>query len=185
MDFPLRSGDVSIRPMRDDDADYTLMLRWLTDEKITEFYGGRDVQRTIDTVRELYRPRILGDVTVTPCIIEYQSMPVGYIQFYETKDHLKKDLDPLLSEPHVFGMDTFIGEHERWGKGIGSTALRMLSDHLLQSTGATAVIVDPNIDNDRAIRTYEKAGFEKIRRLPGYETHEDELKDWWLMIRKK
>ncbi len=181
----LHSGDISIRLMRDDDADYEQMLKWLSDEKIAEFYGGRDMKRSLESVKELYGPRIAGTVTVTPCFIEYQSQPIGYMQFYETKDHLKNDLDPMLNEPLVFGLDMFIGEHSHWGKGIGSTAVRLLADELFSSRSATAIIVDPTVDNERGIRTYEKAGFEKISRFPGYEKHEGKLKDWWLMVRRK
>ena len=181
----IRSGDIAIRPMRDEDGDYALLMKWLSDEKVAEFYGGRDTPRTLESVRELYRPRITDEVTVTPCIIEHASSPIGYIQFYETKSNLRQDIDPLLNEPHAFGIDMFIGEHSHWGKGIGSSAARLLTDHLFSSHGATTIIADPAVHNERGIRTYEKAGFEKVRVFPGYEPHEGKLHDWWLMVRRK
>ena len=37
----ITKGTIHIRPMRDDDL--PVMLKWLTDERVLEFYGGRDL----------------------------------------------------------------------------------------------------------------------------------------------
>jgi len=36
--------------------------------------------------------------------------------------------------------------------------------------------------NLRAIRAYEKAGFRKVKIIPGYEPHEGKIPNAWLMV---
>ena len=42
-------------------------------------------------------------------------------------------------------------------------------------------VIDPHVDNPRAIRAYEKAGFRKQRVLKEHEFHEGRWHDAWLM----
>jgi aminoglycoside 6'-N-acetyltransferase len=44
------------------------------------------------------------------------------------------------------------------GAGHGSAFLRLLAERLI-SEGASAVAIDPDVENRRARRAYEKAGF--------------------------
>ena len=53
--------------------------------------------------------------------------------------------------------------------------------HLFEAKGADWVILDPHVDNARAIRAYEKCGFRKIKLLPEHEWHEGKYVDCWLM----
>lgn len=52
---------------------------------------------------------------------------------------------------------------------------------LIAHRRAERVVIDPEAWNERAIRSYEKAGFVKVRHLPGHEMHEGVLRDAWLM----
>ena len=57
-------------------------------------------------------------------------------------------------------MDQFIGEPEMIGVGHGSALIRAHAERLF-AEGAPAVAADPSPDNPRAIRAYEKAGFQR------------------------
>lgn len=46
----LQCGDVSIRLL--EKADFPLMFKWLTDERILRYYGGRDLKYTLETLAE-------------------------------------------------------------------------------------------------------------------------------------
>ena len=59
------------------------------------------------------------------------------------------------------GIDQFIGEPDMVDRGHGSAFIRAFIERVL-ANGAPRVITDPDPDNDRAIRAYEKAGFEKV-----------------------
>ena len=60
------------------------------------------------------------------------------------------------------GIDLFIGELDMVNHGHGSAFIRTFIDRLLAS-GAPRVITDPDPENARAVRAYEKAGFVKDR----------------------
>ena len=47
--------------------------------------------------------------------------------------------------------------------------------------GAIRVITDPIVENLRAVRCYEKAGFRKVRVLPAHEALDGVKRDSWLM----
>lgn len=48
----IKNGNIRVRLMND--ADFPLMLKWLTDERVLEFYGGRDLAYTMETLRDHY-----------------------------------------------------------------------------------------------------------------------------------
>ena len=60
--------------------------------------------------------------------------------------------------PGSRGIDQFIGEPDMIGRGHGSAFVREHVDRLFAG-GVPAVGVDPDPENARAIRAYEKAGF--------------------------
>lgn len=67
--------------------------------------------------------------------------------------------------PHgTRGIDQFIGEPELVGHGHGSAFIRSFTTNLLKS-GTPRVVTDPDPENLRAVRAYEKAGFRKDRRV--------------------
>ena len=36
------------------EEDFPLMLKWLTDDRVLQFYGGRDKKYTLETLKEHY-----------------------------------------------------------------------------------------------------------------------------------
>jgi aminoglycoside 6'-N-acetyltransferase len=168
----IRDGDLTIRCMLDEAADYAVMAKWLSDPRVLEFYEGRDNAFTLERIMEKYSPRVLRFEGVTPCLLMLAGAPIGYIQYYP---------EPEAEAPGTFGIDQVIGEPDLWDQGIGTRAVSLLLTFLFQREGAAKVITDPRIDNLRAIRCYEKCGFRKVRILPGHELHEGSFRDSWLM----
>jgi aminoglycoside 6'-N-acetyltransferase len=60
------------------------------------------------------------------------------------------------------GIDQFIGELDMVDRGHGSAFICTFIDRLLAS-GTPRIVTDPDPANARAVRAYEKAGFEKVR----------------------
>ena len=85
-----------------------------------------------------------------------QGRPFAYIQDYAPGDWLMHHFGFL--PPGSRGMDQFIGEPEMIGRGHGSAFVREHVDALFAG-GVPAVGVDPDPENARAIRAYERAGF--------------------------
>lgn len=152
---------VSLRPLSQ--ADAPLLLKWLTDPAVLEWYEGRDNPFTQEKVQEHF----YCQDEVSRYAVLYEGSPVGYVQVYPFKDG--------------YAMDQFIGEPGCWGKHIGRTFIGMILAYLVENKSARAVYVDPRTVNERAIRCYEACGFKKVELLPKGELHEGEYQDCWLM----
>ncbi len=161
------------------EKDFPLMLKWLTDDRVLQFYGGRDKKYTLETLKEHYTEP--WEDEVIRVIIEYNGQPIGYGQIYKMYDELYDDYQYPRSNEIVYGMDQFIGEVDYWSKGIGTKYTRMIFDFLKEERNVDAVILDPHQDNLRAIRMYQKAGFRIIEDLPEHELHEGKKEDCYLM----
>jgi aminoglycoside 6'-N-acetyltransferase len=174
---------IMIRHMQDEMCDYQLMAKWLSDEKILEFYEGRDNPFDLEKIIESYKPMIRGDDPVVPCLFYYQNIPIGYLQYCALNDLSQTDgqLYHLEQTDFVYGIDLFIGETDYWNKGIGTKILSAFITYLFEQRQAHKIVIDPHVDNFRAIRCYEKCGFVKVKLLPAHELHEGKYSDCWLM----
>lgn len=83
---------------------------------------------------------------------------VGFAQCYEI-------LDPSV---RYAGIDIFIAESHS-GHGLGPEAIRRLVAHLVEDKGHHRVIIDPAVDNQRAISCYEACGFCRVGVMKSYE----------------
>jgi len=173
----VQEGPLAIREMKDSPADYSLLARWLSDPRVLEYYEGRDHPFTYDQVVQDFGPDGHPDEEVTPCILMHEDRPIGYLQFYPADPESYSFED----EGVVYGLDLFIGETDVWGQGLGTKLIQMLLRYLWEERGADWAILDPHVDNLRAIRVYEKCGFRKLKLLPRHEWHEGQYVDCWLM----
>jgi aminoglycoside 6'-N-acetyltransferase len=174
-------GEYTIRRMNGEQGDFACMAGWLSDPRVLEFYEGRDRPFSLEMVRSSFDPVELDEDGVIATILEYQGQPAGYLQFYPTDGEEYQ----FTGMGTVYGLDLFIGEPELWGRGIGTAFVRLLLEYLFAVKNADWVILDPHIDNPRAIRAYEKSGFHRIKLLPRHEWHEGSYVDSWLMGVKK
>lgn len=170
------ADDLLVRILGSDDVQD--LCRWLSDPAVLEFYEGRDRPLDPETARRCYLSK--QGSPVTGCIVEWQGRPIGFAQFYPLDAAEKTALGYIPAEP-VFGMDQFIGESACWNQGIGTRLVAAMVEYLRSVQGAGRVVVDPRLDNPRAIRCYEKSGFRKLRILPAHEMHEGRPRDCWLM----
>lgn len=154
------------------------MAKWLTDERVLTFYEGRDNPCSEQRVREVYLPQP-GDPLV-PCLVEHNGVTIGYLQFYP----VEVDVRPVYGygpDEKIWGIDQFIGEVAYWNRGIGTEMIRTILEYLFREQQAERVILDPVATNLRAIRAYEKCGFQPVKLLPQWELHEGVKRDNLLM----
>ena len=176
----VQSEDIAIRRMRDDTHDYLWMSGWLTDERVLEFYEGRDNPHNLAKVVEKFGPRARGQDSTVPCIMLHDGVPIGYIQYYPVAESERHEYQ-LETIDGVYGVDLFIGNPDLWNQGIGTRMLSMLVDYLFDELDALKVVIDPQVSNHRAVRSYEKCGFNRVKVLQNHELHEGEFRDCWLM----
>ncbi|WP_368901854.1 GNAT family N-acetyltransferase [Oceanobacillus oncorhynchi] len=158
--------------------DNYLLAKWLSDPAVLQFYDGRDNPFDLEKVNEKFYP--LQD-NVVRCIIAFDNIEIGYIQYYLLNVDTRKKYGYLNDNNVIYGIDQFIGETQYWDRGIGKLLIQSMVAYLMNTKHVNKVVMDPQAWNKRAIRCYEKSGFKKIKLLPCHELHEGEYRDCWLM----
>jgi aminoglycoside 6'-N-acetyltransferase len=101
----------------------------------------------------------LGHPDMAQFIVATGAQPFAYLQCYNIGAwHTGFGPQPKGTR----GLDQFIGEADMLDCGHGSAFIRAFAEQLL-ANGTPRVVIDPDPDNARAIRAYEKAGFSKDR----------------------
>jgi aminoglycoside 6'-N-acetyltransferase len=156
-------GDLVIRRFRDQPDDYERMVAWRNSPHVREWWDPDDPPLTLAGAIDELGLRTTSDDPTTSCIIELAREPVGFIQFYpwDTEEAYLATIG--VSVPGgSWGVDIFIGKSGLIGQGIGSRAVRVLSDHLFAAEAATAVALITEVGNARAQAAYARAGMRVV-----------------------
>lgn len=174
----VQNGSLKIRKL--EVKDNVLLEKWLSDPAVLEFYEGRDNPFDLEKVNEIFYSE---DDDEVKCMVEFDGVEIGYIQFYLIEDETKNEYG--YSDERIYGTDQFIGNVEYWNKGIGTLLVTTMVNYLIHEKKADRVVMDPQVRNTRAIRCYEKCGFKKVKILPKRELHEGKYQDCWLIEYKR
>ena len=93
----------------------------------------------------------------TGWIIEVGGKPSGWLEYHEE--------DYAWYPSVAFDIVLTSSLH---GRGYGRRALRLAIDHFV-AKGHHRFTLDPNVENERAIRAYEGLGFERVGVMRAYE----------------
>jgi aminoglycoside 6'-N-acetyltransferase len=136
------------RPMTTDEL--PLVQRWLRAPHVAEWWGEPDEQFGL----------VSGDLdepAMDQFIVSIANRPFGYLQCYRLTDWNTG----FGEHPDgTRGIDLFIAEHDMLNRGHGSELIRGFADGML-GAGTPRMVTDPDPQNLRAVRAYEKAGFRK------------------------
>ncbi len=138
------------RPMTADDL--PLVKHWLTMPHVVEWWGEPDEQFGL----------VSGDLThpaMDQYIVAADDREFGYLQCYRMTEW-NTGFGPQPEGTR--GIDQMIGEPDMIGRGHGTALIRSFIEGLL-TAGVPRVVTDPDPENARAIRCYEKAGFARDR----------------------
>ena len=131
-------------------ADLPLIQGWLTMPHVREWWGDPDEQYALVSGD-------LKDPAMDQYIVDVDGDPFGYLQCY----HLTAWNTGLGPQPlGTRGIDLFISKPDMIGLGHGSALLRHFVDDLLRKA-VPRIVTDPSPVNARALRAYEKAGFQR------------------------
>jgi aminoglycoside 6'-N-acetyltransferase len=134
-------------------GDLPLVRDWLARPHVAEWWHDADDFEFVSGD--------LGHHDVAQFIVTMDERPFGYLQCYRIGDwHAGFGPQPDGTR----GIDQFIAEPDRIGRGHGSALIRQFTDRLAAS-GTPRVVTDPCPMNPRAIRAYEKAGFRRDREV--------------------
>lgn len=133
-------------------ADLPLIRRWLETPHVSEWW--HDPAEQFELVSG-----DLGHPDMAQFIVATDAKPFAYLQCYNIGAwHTGFGPQPQ----GTCGLDQFIGEADMLDRGHGPAFIRTFAEGLL-ANGTPRVVIDPDPDNARAIRAYEKAGFSRDR----------------------
>jgi len=139
------------RPMSTEDL--PMVRRWLETPHVAQWWHDPDEQFALVS-EDLNHP------AMDQFVVTADDRPFAYLQCYDPTAWSDNGLGthPLGTR----GIDQFIGEPDMVDRGHGSALILSFVDGLLKA-GTPRVVTDPDPENVRAVRAYEKAGFQKAR----------------------
>jgi aminoglycoside 6'-N-acetyltransferase len=140
----------AFRPMGT--SDLPMIRRWLEMPEVVRWWGDPDEQYEL----------VSGDLAhpdMDQFIVALDGRPFAYIQCYALSTWNQGFGE---QPPAARGIDQFIGEDDMIGRGHGSGFIRQFVDDRLRD-GIPRIVTDPDPENVRAVRAYEKAGFARER----------------------
>jgi aminoglycoside 6'-N-acetyltransferase len=147
--LPLLVGErVTLRPGVPEDV--ATLLRIRREPSVLRWWRDASESDLADSLR--------GETEDHLLVIEVDKAVVGGIQYSEE------------SEPDYrhAGIDIFLSTGTQ-GSGIGAEAIRLLARFLIQARGHHRLVIDPAVDNERAIRCYRSVGFRPVGIMRQYE----------------
>jgi len=129
-----------------------MVRRWLEAPHVAQWWRDPDEQFALVS-EDLDHP------AMDQFVVTADDRPFAYLQCY---DPTAWSNNGLGTHPQgTRGIDQFIGESDMIDRGHGSALIRNFVDGLLNA-GTPRVVTDPDPENIRAVRAYEKAGFQKV-----------------------
>jgi len=145
-----------------------LIRNWLRKPHIAQWWDEQTDHPEGGLTRRDLKKFINGEKSVfTHWIASLASRPFAYLMTSDPNCPECSHLFPFLEKQgQTLTVDFFIGEEDLLGKGLSHLTLRKFAESLPQAI--TALILDPEASNEKAIHIYQKAGFVTVaeRRLP-------------------
>jgi len=146
---------VNLRLREVTEDDLVLIERWLHADHVRSTWGDPDAHL-----------RLLGTPPADGCwraIIEADGREVGLVLWqHPTRQEL--DVAGLTDIPQsAIDIDIIIGEADAVGRGVGSSAIRLVVDAAFSDPAVPFVMACARLDNLASQRAFAKAGFRKDR----------------------
>ncbi len=166
--------NISFRKLQKED--FPLILKWLMVAHVRKWWDP-DINWNLDKIEEKYQYYVEGfkllrlkDKTIKKpmhaYIIQLDDKDIGYIQYYDKHDFPPEQGYDVNEIPDkCAAIDWYIGEVEFTGKGIGPESLEVFIKNIIDKK-FKYLFVDPETDNEIAIKSYKKSGFEIIKTIP-------------------
>jgi RimJ/RimL family protein N-acetyltransferase len=148
-------------------SDLPLLHDWLGRPHVARWWGDAG---TLADVHEHYAPMTRpaagtrGYVALHSPAAGRPATLIGFLQCYGVMGSGEGWWEDE-TDPGARGIDQFLADESRLGRGLGTAMVRAFVDRLFEDPAVTQVQTDPSPDNLRAIRCYEKAGFKPQRVL--------------------
>ena len=149
----LKGKKVLLKPMREEDV--KLFYTWATESDATPFWYGDLYGTKIPTLEKFLK-------NWKPCYFSDEDPEKGRCFFIIVEDNPIGQLNynSINKETQSVEIDILIADSKNWGKGFGSDAIKTLIKYLFDSLSVEEVWVAAIKKNPRAVKAYQKSGFE-------------------------
>jgi RimJ/RimL family protein N-acetyltransferase len=150
------SGEFSLRPL-DHDRDLARVHAWMNDAEVARFWHKA---WPVDQVAAYLRDQQASSHSA-PYVGEFDGVPMSYWELYRADHDSLAQYYP--AREHDTGIHLLLGPTEWRGRGLAGPLLRLVSDCLLATDPqATRVVAEPDVENMRSVRAFERAGFRRV-----------------------
>lgn len=139
----------NVRLRRHRPENLSRVLRWYRDPELARLTRYQLRPMTREEVERFFQSRLLGSESVAYAIHEG---PTDRLIGLTTLSALDADNGSALF--HIT-----IGERDVWGRGLGTEATALMLEHAFERLGLHRIGLAVFAFNERAMRSYEKAGF--------------------------
>ena len=147
----------NFKPLQE--TDLNLLCAWFKKPHVLEWWPDC---LTDDEIKLKYKSRI-GSAVIVPFIAYLNEKPIGFIQYYHANkagdDWCKNEMEGTV------GIDQLIGVEDYLNQGYGTQMISEFIKMLFEIPTIKKIITDVDPNNHRAIKCYEKVGFQFVREV--------------------
>lgn len=149
--------EIAFRDLAQDDL--PALFGWLGRPHVKKWYAPEPT--SFAEVSARYGPRTEASSVVKAFIVRSGGEDIGYIQTYPIAE-FPEYAGTLGCEAGVAGVDLYIGDERKLGRGLGSEIIRRFVDEVVFArTEAPACVAGVPEGNAATLRAFEKAGFRR------------------------
>ena len=143
----LEGERVRLRPVEERDLRH--FVRWLADREVTRWLAHLDAAPTLEEEREWYEDKRADPDDVLWAIESLDGRLAGTVELRIAPRQRRAE------------MGIAIQDKSQWDLGYGTEAVRLVADYAFGELGLNRVELTVDEENARAIRCYEKCGFQR------------------------
>lgn len=141
------------------ETDLSLLFTWFQQPYISQLW-----KEPTDWAifREKYVRR-MSEQEFFPFLAYIDKKPIAYIKYHHVNDEDRAVFPDVTIPEGSMGIDLFIGDSDYLNKGYGVRLLTEFIEFVKKlEPSCTTIMIDPAVDNLRAIKCYQKVGFKII-----------------------
>jgi RimJ/RimL family protein N-acetyltransferase len=138
-------------------SDACLIIDWLEDDEIIKYLN--EHQNVTNSILQVIN-------RVNMPVLTHLFNQNGSFFVVDTEDNKPVGFLRLVPKQKEAEMVIVIGDKDKWGRGLGTNAIKHGLKHAFFEWRVEKVIAKINVMNVRSIKVFEKAGFKHEKRLP-------------------
>jgi len=135
------------------EADWDTLIAWNSDPDVIIFTEGTRTPYSPEDIKGIY---VETSQAAFCFMIEFQGRAIGECWLQQTNIEALLQRHPGKDSRRI---DLMIGEKDLWGKGLGTDAIRTLTQFGFEREGADVIYGVVSRNNPRSLRAFQKVGY--------------------------